>query len=403
VHPTAKVFRAPPSPAPMQAALLAVLLLLAGCSSPDPRQDQAPPPGTPTLRLEAVVTGLHSPVAAVHGQDGLLYIAEQAGTIQRWDGHELALFLDLQGLIRSGGEQGLLGLAFDPRDDDGRFVVDYTDLHGDTIVASYRGHAGSESEPGTLEREKVLLHIAQPYSNHNGGMVAFGPDGHLYVGMGDGGSGGDPQDRARNTTSLLGKILRIGLDCPPQALCLANTTYYTDGNPFAPGGSAPGQGAPEVWAYGLRNPWRFSFDRQTGDLWIGDVGQNAWEEIDRQPAGSRGGEDYGWSGMEGTHVYHRSRVDPGSVPPVWEYGHDGGSYAVTGGYVYRGHAIPALNGTYLYADYGSGKLWGLRPGPPATNSLLLATGRAIASFGEDPAGEVYVVDHDGGVYRLALG
>ncbi|HUR62041.1 MAG TPA: PQQ-dependent sugar dehydrogenase [Candidatus Thermoplasmatota archaeon] len=390
----------------MRVAFALVALLLAGCfsSAPDPQQDQSPTGALAQthLSLETVVSGLEQPIAAVHGPDGLLYIAQQGGLIWRWDGHELAHFLDLGGELRSGGEQGLLGLAFDPSSADGRFVVDYTDKEGDTVIAAYHGDRGSESGPKTLGLEAVLLRIDQPYANHNGGALAFGPDGHLYIGMGDGGSGDDPQDHARDKSSLLGKILRIHVgnpDCSGSG-CAAYT--IPSDNPFLGQQGARG----EVWAWGLRNPWRFSFDRMTGDLWIGDVGQNQWEEIDMQKAGSKGGEDYGWSGMEGTHVHDKDRVNAGSVPPVWEYSHAGGNSAVTGGFVYRGHAIPALNGTYLYADYGSGKLWGIMPGlpgSPPTNSLLLDTDRNISSFGEDPDGELHVVDLGGSVLRLVSG
>ncbi|MCA1818489.1 MAG: PQQ-dependent sugar dehydrogenase, partial [Halobacteriales archaeon] len=310
--------------------------------------------------------------------------------------------LDIRSQVLLGSEQGLLGLAFDG----GRFVVDYTDLRGDTVVESYAFDAARLA--GDAKSALRILLIHQPYPNHNGGMVAFGPDGLLYIGMGDGGSGGDPEDRALDTHDLLGKILRIdvsgtrGMDQidagGPSDTGPAAPYTIPPGNPFADGKA----GAPEVWDYGLRNPWRFSFDRANGDLWIGDVGQDAWEEIDLEPAGSRGGVDYGWSAWEGSHRYDEGRDAPGAVLPVAEFSHAmGGSCAVTGGYVYRGEAIPALQGTYLYSDYCSGQLWALRQEGGAWNSgVVLGTGLRIVSFGEETTGELLAVDLDGGLYRI---
>jgi glucose/arabinose dehydrogenase len=234
----------------------------------------------------------------------------------------------------------------------------------------------------------VLLQVDQPYANHNGGHLAFGPDGFLYVGLGDGGSGGDPEDRARNAATVLGKMLRVdrlGRGAP--------------GNPVA-----PPHGDPRIWASGLRNPWRYSFDRATGDLFVADVGQRSFEEVNRQPAASRGGENYGWSCREGAHDFRPERCAPGEplVDPILEYSHDTGGCSVTGGYRYRGTAIPALAGEYLFGDYCSGRIWRASPDPGGrwTARLLFDTELLVSSFGEDRAGEILVVDHRGVVYRL---
>ena len=239
-----------------------------------------------------------------------------------------------------------------------------------------------------------MLKIAQPYANHNGGMLAFGPDGYLYIGMGDGGSGGDPGNRAQSTNTLLGKILRINV----------NGTTSTRGylipstNPYV--GKT---GLDEIWQIGLRNPWRFSFDRANGNLWIGDVGQNAWEEVDRAVRTSDGsgrGVNWGWRVLEGNHCYNPSTGcnKTGKKGPIVEYGHTGGRCAVTGGYVSRGPLVPALNGAYVFADYCTGEIFAITAAapPPAPKVLLLATGFTISSFGEDAAGNLYVLDHGGG-------
>jgi glucose/arabinose dehydrogenase len=289
----------------------------------------------------------------------------------------------------SGGERGLLGLAFHPKHrQNGRFFVNYTRRDdGATVLAEYR-RQGLSLQASTEER--TLMVVPQPYANHNGGMVAFGPDGLLYIGLGDGGSGGDPQNRAQNPAELLGKILRIDVDgAPPYAI--------PSDNPFARAG-----GRPEIFASGVRNPWRFSFDRATGALWLADVGQNKWEEIDLV---TRGG-NYGWRIMEGKHCFLSAKdchVE-GLIMPVSEYGHDQGRCSVTGGYVYRGRNLPALQGSYLFGDYCSGELFVVPvENGVATGSeprLLRKSKMRISSFGEDETGEVYVVDHRGALYRL---
>jgi len=377
----------------------------------------------PAITLEPVISGgLRHPVYVTHAGDGSgrLFIVEQPGRIRivqpvasprGEQGRMLeAPFLDLTDLVRYGGEQGLLGLAFHPSyKANGRFVVNYTRRpDGATVVAEFRVSA----QPNVARTaEKQLLVIPQPYANHNGGMVEFGPDGFLYIALGDGGSGGDPGNRGQNTNELLGKLLRIDVDrgAPASPPASRPESRGTPGgapygipkdNPFAadsgPVRRSLGEGGrPEIFAYGLRNPWRFSFDRQTGELWAADVGQNEWEEIDII---KRGG-NYGWRTMEGAHCFlPRERCSQkGLMPPVAEYAHEKGRCSITGGYVYRGARLPALQGAYLYGDYCSGEIFSLTNGAQRT---LLATGLQIASFGQDQAGELYVVGHGGTVHRI---
>lgn len=357
-------------------------------------------PSTPTtstalaniaLRFELVADGFEQPLfVASPVDDDRLFVVEKTGRI--WiikDGVTLDTpFLDLSRSVSTRSEQGLLGLAFSPTfERNGRFFVDYTDRDGKTVVSSFLADGDRAKDS-----ESVLLTVEQPYANHNGGMLAFGPDERLYVALGDGGSGGDPHGNGQNLDTLLGKILRVDVS--------GDSGYGTDGNPFADRVGA----RPEIWAYGLRNPWRFSFDRETGDLWIADVGQDTWEEVDFQPASSSGGENYGWNRYEGTHPF-----PPGSaavageyVMPVVEYSHDAGN-SITGGYVYRGSTQPLLEGVYLYADYVRGRVWGLRreDSQITENVMLAETDYGIASFGEDADGELYLVDLNGGaVFRV---
>jgi glucose/arabinose dehydrogenase len=279
-----------------------------------------------------------------------------------------------------------LGLAFHPDyAQNGYFYVNYTDLNGDTVVSRFE--TSPDPNLADADSERVLLRISQPYANHNGGMLAFGSDGYLYIGTGDGGSGGDPQGNAQNSDSLLGKILRLDVD---------------SGEPYTiPNGNAP-VGQPEIWAVGLRNPWRFSFDRATGDLFIGDVGQNQWEEIHFMPRGILGGVNLGWDYYEGTHAYEGDPpADTSFLPPILEYSHDGGNCSVTGGYVYRG-SLPEWQGVYLFGDYCSGTVWMALPDISGTwraeEAFRLPV--RLASFGEDEKGELYAVDLSGDIYRL---
>lgn len=292
-------------------------------------------------------------------------------------------FLNIGEKLSTGGERGLLGLAFHPQfSSNGRFFINYTRRSdGATVIAEYQAPPPS---PIANPQERILIVIPQPYSNHNGGMIAFGPDGYLYIGMGDGGSGGDPDNYAQNPQELLGKFLRIDVDrFSPYAI--------PPDNPLV-----QGTGKPEIFALGLRNPWRFSFDRQTGDLWAADVGQNMWEEVDI----IHKGKNYGWRLLEGRHCYNPTsncELAPSLVAPVTEYRHEQGRCSVTGGYVYRGKRITALAGTYVFGDFCSGEIWGYRDGG---TSLLTDTDLQISSFGEDSEGELYVVDHQGRIMKI---
>jgi glucose/arabinose dehydrogenase len=345
--------------------------------------------------LQPIATGLDQPVALTHAGDTRLFITEQTGTIRIYDalGLRATPFLDIRSIVLSGGERGLLSIAFHPHyRDNGVFFVYYTNRNGDNNLARY--NVSSDPDRADASSGTILLTIPHPlYANHNGGQLQFGPDGYLYIGTGDGGSAGDPNNNAQNLSQLLGKILRIDIDHgSPYAI--------PPSNPFAQRSDAPG----EIWAYGLRNPWRFSFDRANGDLWIGDVGQDAYEEVDLQPATSAGGENYGWRKMEGLHCYNPTSncVDAGVTFPVLEYSHAGGACSITGGYRYRGTQIPSLKGEYLYGDYCSGTIWKAAPdGAGWIANTLFTTTLRISSFGEDISGELYVMDVAKGiVYKI---
>jgi glucose/arabinose dehydrogenase len=345
------------------------------------------------IRLTSFIGGLSSPVFITHAGDGsgLLYVVEQGGRISVYDaaGRRRSTFLDISARVKSGGEQGLLGLAFHPSfESNRRFFVDYTDNNGDDVVAEFRANSTTGADPNS---ERIVLKVDDFASNHNGGMLAFGRDGYLYIAMGDGGGGGDPQNNGQNINALLGKILRINVN---------SGSPYTSpsSNPFS-GRS----GRDEIWSYGWRNPWRFSFDRNTHAMFIGDVGQNEWEEVDVESA-ERGGRNYGWRVMEGKDCYNAPTCNrSGKTLPIAEYSHSFGC-AVTGGYVYRGTKYSTLNGAYFYADYCSGRIWAMDAaaalGGSSRVKQVLDTGYAISSFGEDAAGELFVVDLNGGVYRL---
>jgi uncharacterized protein (TIGR03437 family) len=346
------------------------------------------------IQTVQVASGISAPTDIQNAGDGSgrLFFVQQDGIVRLFRNGAVAAqpFLDIRSKTRAGGEQGLLGLAFPPGfAQKQRFYVNYTDLKGDTVIAQYRVTASPDVADSASET--VLLRIQQPFANHNGGQLRFGPDGYLYIGMGDGGSGGDPQNNGQSLGTLLGKLLRIDVESDPGLIRIPPD------NPFLNRAGARA----EIWAYGLRNPWRFSFDRATGDLFIADVGQGAWEEVDFQPAASRGGENYGWNRMEGTHCYQAGCSTQGLLLPVVEYSHSEGC-SVTGGFVYRGTAWPGLRGVYLYGDYCSGRIWGLeRQGTQWTNRLLLASGFTITTFGEDEAGELYVANvASGTIYRI---
>lgn len=351
----------------------------------------------PRIALNRVVAGLTSPthVAAANDGSGRLFVVEQRGRVRIVKNGILqgGAFLDISSRVSCCSERGLLSIAFPPGNGPkAEFYANYTDLNGDTQISrfSFSGDAADASS------EVKILKVAQPFANHNGGQLAFGPDGYLYVGMGDGGSSGDPNNNAQNLGSLLGKILRIDVRSA------ASPYGIPPDNPFA--GFSSSSSLREIWAYGLRNPWRFSFDRKTGDLWIGDVGQGAWEEVDFQPAGAPGGANYGWRVTEGAHCYNPPSgcSFAGITLPAVEYGHVNGNCSITGGFVYRGRDFARLSGVYFFADYCSGRVWGLRNGASGWEGQeLLKPGYAFTSFGEDEAGEVYAVDGASGtLYRL---
>ena len=374
--------------------------------APTPTAEPSPTPGGGPIELTLVpvVDGLDAPLdlAWRAGDPDVLYVVEQAGRIRAIrDGTLLdEPVLDIAGIVTAGGERGLLGLAFHPDPADPRLFVYYTALDGDQVLAAYRMDTG---RPDTADPDsgQILLRMADQFGNHNGGSLAFGPDGYLYIGTGDGGGGGDPLDSGRRLDTLLAKVLRIDVDgASPDGVGYR----IPPDNPFVDTADA----RPEIWHTGLRNPWRHHFDRATGDLWIGDVGQGEWEEIDRAPAGI-GGLDFGWNVMEGFHCYRDPGDDcaaPGLTLPVAEYGHDQGC-AVTGGTVYRGSAIPALTGRYVFADYCSGLVWTIpADGVPADERqepvLAFESERSISAIGEDAAGELYVTDLSSGtVLRMA--
>jgi glucose/arabinose dehydrogenase len=338
----------------------------------------------------ARVAALSQPTAlATRPGDDSLYVTEKGGRVRRVAGGQGGMpslegdpVLDLSAQVTRGFEQGLLGLVFSP--DGSKLYVDYTDRSGDTQVVEYPFADGRAD----AARRRVVLSVDQPYANHNGGEVTFGPDGKLYVGLGDGGSEYDPDRRGQDLGTLLAKILRVD----PQPSGGLGYSVPAD-NPFVNRAGA----RPETWVWGLRNPWRFSWDRQSGDVWIADVGQDRWEEIDFLPAGTAAGANLGWSLMDSTHPFHGTNP-PGGVLPITEYTHDDGSCSVAGGYVYRGDRIPALRGAYLYGDYCSGKVWALaQSGGRVAGQRQLDLGRSIGSvlsFGEDAAGELYLLTGD---------
>ncbi len=368
--------------------------------TPAPTPSPTPAPTPPPLRgitAEVVVGGLVRPVYAGHAGDGSgrLFVIEKEGRIRIVADGQLAPdpFLDITGIVSSrANERGLLGLAFHPDyASNGRFFVNYTQLRGATVVAEYR--VSSDPDRADPESGQVLLTQEQPFANHNGGMLAFGPDGMLYVALGDGGAAGDPQNHGQRLDTWLGTLLRLEVSEPGVYRVPSN-------NPFV----GVAEARAEIWAYGLRNPWRFTFDRATGDLYIADVGQNLYEEIDFAPASSSGGENYGWKLMEGFSCFVEGSPQCNSLrftEPIAVYGRDAGC-SVTGGYVYRGAAHPALVGAYVFGDYCSGNVWTLRRDAAGTWQMTLQgeIDARITSFGEDEAGELYITDDAGRLLRL---
>ncbi len=350
----------------------------------------------PIIGVQPIVTNLANPVAITHAGDGSgrLFITLKGGKTIIYDGSQVLPepFIDLSSLVSTGGERGLLSTAFHPSyESNGFFFVNYTDTNGDTVIARYS--VSSDLNVADQDSSFVILKITQPFGNHNGGQLQFGPDGYLYIGMGDGGSGGDPQNNAQNPGTLLGKMLRIDVDGGvPYAIPASN--------PFVDNAEVLN----EIWAFGLRNPWRFSFDRQTGDLFIGDVGQRTLEEVNFQSAISPGGENYGWRLMEGTQCFNPATdCNDGTLTlPIIEYDHSVGC-SLTGGYRYRGTRNRNLFGVYFYADFCTGRIWGATEDGEAGWMVaeLLDTEFRITTFGEDETGEIYVADFlSGTIYQI---
>ncbi len=378
---------------------------VAASNDPDASADASPTvepvsDTPPPLALQTVGDGFAAPIGIAPAPGGWIIVNEQAGRAVALapDSGETATTLDISDRIGSGGERGLLGLVLHPDwPDDDRAFVHYSGSDGGTVLSEFRGSQAEGAAP-TLDpgSEVVLLTLAQPFGNHNGGQLAFGPDGQLWMALGDGGSGGDPLGSGQDPTTLLGSILRLDVST-------AGTYAIPDDNPFADGQG----GAPEVYLFGLRNPWRFSFDRATGALWIADVGQGAYEEVNRLDPGDAGA-NLGWNTMEGAHCFGASDCSTdGLVLPVAEYGRDVGC-SVTGGHVYRGAEIDGLRGWYLMADYCSGRLMGVRSDTDASAvaapTMVLETGARVSAIGTDDRGELYVADLEAGrISRIVPG
>jgi glucose/arabinose dehydrogenase len=379
--------------------LIVVLMLAVSLQAQDQPQvvtTREAPPAADAVQLVKVVSSLIRPLYVTHAGDGSgrLFIVEQRGRIYVRENDALSIFLDITNLAspEANGsgytERGLLGLAFHPDyATNGLFFVNYTDTAGNTVIRRYQVSADNPAVADAASGTEIFT-LRQPFPNHNGGYITFGLDGYLYVAVGDGGMAGDPLEEGQNKDGLLGSILRLDVS--------AQTYSVPQSNPFVAGG-----GAPEIWSYGWRNPWRFSFDRATGDMYIGDVGQNMWEEISFEPAGSAGGLNYGWNIYEASHQYVNLQPVGEVVMPIAEYDHSQGC-SVTGGYVYRGEAVAALQGVYLYGDYCSGNVWYAYRDPDQVwqSGLFLQTGFQISSFGEDEAGELYIVDYNGAIYQI---
>jgi glucose/arabinose dehydrogenase len=364
-------------------------------------RETAPDPDVFTL--EWVAAGLQNPLYLTPAGDGSgrLFVLEQSGRIWILEDGQLSAepFLDLsdkvsQDVLRGYSERGLLGLAFHPNyAENGYFYVNYTDANAEHTTRVER-YSVSEADPNRADSESglTLFTIGQPYANHNGGHLEFGPDGYLYISVGDGGAANDPLAAGQNSGTLLGTMMRIDVD--------SGSPYgIPDDNPFY---SDP-MFAPEVWAYGLRNVWRFSFDRATGDLYLADVGQNQWEEVNFEPADSPGGLNYGWVAYEGTHRYRGPEPQGEVVMPFAEYQHSGGNgCSVTGGYIYRGEAIPDLQGVYLFSDYCSGRVWGSYRDMDGNwqTQIMHESQMQISSFGQDEDGELYLINYGGAIWRI---
>ena len=388
---------------------LLALAIVGGCGG-DGDGATMPPPQPTGIQVTRVYPALTftNPVLAVQppGDDARWFVVEQAGRVLAFDNLATVTatseFIDITARVQDGGERGLLGMAFDPQfASNGRVFLHYTRDNGQlqSVLAAYTSpDAGATLDPAS---ESILLTVDQPFDNHNGGHLAFGPDGMLYMALGDGGSGGDPQDNAQNTRTLLGKLLRIDVSSGTD-YAIPTDNRWADNLPCTNGVSADAAECPEIHAYGLRNPWRFSFDGSTGELWVGDVGQDDWEEVDRIVAGG----NYGWRFREGAHCFNPPSGCPTEnngdvlVDPDAEYDHGLGS-SVTGGYVYRGTNIGSLLGRYVFGDFGSGRIFSHTPGSgDLAPEELLDTTLSISSFALGEDGEIYVVDYQGGLYRI---
>ncbi|WP_406325067.1 PQQ-dependent sugar dehydrogenase [Streptomyces niveus] len=366
-------------------AILGTICLVGSLALGPASADEPAAPKQAAVALTEVATA-QNPVAGAAGPDDTVWIAERAGTVRVLTGQGLGEpVLDISAETTTDGERGLLGVAFD--NDFAHFYISYTNLEGTSTIDEFAVQDGA-LQPDT---RRTVLTQTQPYENHNGGDIKFGPDGYLYIALGDGGAGGDPQGNGQKLDTLLGKILRIDpAGAEPYAI--------PSDNPFVDDPNAKD----EIWSYGLRNPWRFSFDSGTGDLLIGDVGQSDWEEIDWSPASSEGGENYGWASMEGTHPFRGGTEPANHVPPVFEYDRNGLGCSVTGGYVYRGDAIPDLQGQYIYSDYCDGTLRTLKieNGTVTGQGDLAVNGGEVISFVQGGDGELYVLGLGGSISRI---
>lgn len=364
--------------------------------SPTPTATPRVATAVTTIQLEQIASGYTRPTFITHAFDDRLFIVEERGLVTIiQNGERLPTpFLDIQDRVNNqANEQGLFTLVFHPDyTENGYFFINYTRADGSSVIS--RMSVSDDPNRGNPASELVMLVIGQPYNNHNGGQMHFGPDGYLYIGMGDGGAAGDPLNHGQDATTLLGSMLRIDVNSDSE-----RGYAIPPDNPYLDIEERPN----EIWGIGLRNPWRFSFDRLTGDLYVADVGQNAWEEIHLIPAGTPGGINFGWNIMEGRQCFRGSDCNQtGLDMPIWDYDHSNGC-SITGGYIYRGEAHPELWGNYFFSDYCTGHIWALVPqadGEPIVN-LVLQTSLGPASFGEDANGEVYISDHrGGGIYRL---
>ncbi len=373
-----------------------LLLLLISCSSAQTETEK--------ITLSLVIEGLSQPVDITHAGDERLFIIEKEGRIRVFENDQLRpeAVLDISSSISSNGERGLLGLAFDPNfEATNHFFVNYTDERGDTVVSRFT--LDNTTTIADVQSEKVLLTISQPFPNHNGGQIAFGPDGYLYIATGDGGAGGDPINAGQDLTTLLGKILRIDVNGNETQAYLV-----PEDNPFVDQVVNKDDALPEIWSYGLRNPWRMSFDSLKGDLYIGDVGQNAFEEVNFQAADNTGGDNYGWRLMEAKSCFNPTEdcnPDNNLVKPILFYEHGAANgRSITGGYVYRGKALRSLQGNYIYGDFASGRIWQAQPDPEGLRgwrtAVLRDTELNISTFGVDFESELYLASFSGNIYKF---